>query len=271
MPKKIAARLYVSGPKDALKWAIAPFLEEAADTLGPDTRVPDPDDIRVFWQTSGIADMTDAERLEKFNVSRQTVHNWRAKGGDDLLRRSERIAIERDARIRQILTTTPNISSSIAAAHAQTRAQNVIRIAREMGITLAKNRKMPPNDELVKIAAGKTWREIADAVGLRLSSLRTYIYKDKALSEAIRAVRKAAPIGSKAHGKIPVQKIQAMGKRGVTAYLIAETLKVEYMTVRACLKRLEKEQENANQKRTRKQRATGNPVAGSDGGSVGQQ
>ena len=46
MPKKIAARLYVSGPKDALKWAIAPFLEDAADTLGPDTRVPDPDELR---------------------------------------------------------------------------------------------------------------------------------------------------------------------------------------------------------------------------------
>ena len=269
--KKPAARLYVAGPKDALKWAIAPFLEDVSDTLGPDTRVPDPDDIRVFWEQSGIADMTDAERVEKFKVSRQTVHNWRLKGGGDLLRRSEKVARDRDARIRQVLTTTPNISASIAAEHAHVRIEHVRRIAREMGLTLARNRKMPPNDELLRLAAGKTWRELADAVGVCLQSLRTYVYKDKALAEAMRAVRKPAPSGAAAHGKLPIEKIIRMGKRGMTAYAIAEALKLEHMTVRACLKRWEKEQASVNERKARRQLPSGDSVAGSDGGDAMQQ
>lgn len=265
-------RLYVAGYGAHMVYTLANSFKLAVETLGAGTRVPDSDDIRNFWKISNIASLTEKERMEKFGVSRQALHYWRRKGGTDLVCRADYDRLEREKRVLQVLTEHPGASAKEIAGIAKTSIALVRRVADANNIKLFTLRRMPTDEQLIELAAGKTWRELADAVGMRLACLRNYVYKNKALSEQIRKVRKPAPTGIKAAlNKVDLKKVRQMGQKGMTAYAIAEALKVEQMTIRAHLMRWGKERPDDFPPPYGKRLPPGKPVDGGHGGSERQQ
>ena len=237
-------RLYVAGAGEDLRYCTALNVEDAARMLGSDCRTANPDDLRTVWRLAKLESLSGREIRERLGVSRQTVDNWwwRAGGEGSLPRRSEFRAKEKIKKIRALVQAHPNQSVSTLAVATGVRADVVREVAAEVGVRLPTARKRPSDEELVAIAAGKTWQEFADAVGLQLSTLRTYIYARPKLSKAIRKVRAPQSKGGRAHGKIEPEKIVALHKEGHSAYRIAQIMKVEQMTVRHWLKRKAQEE-----------------------------
>lgn len=264
-------RLYVAGHGNYMVFTLATCLNEAKGTLGIDCRTPDSDDIRNFWKISGIANMTTKERLEKFNVSRQTVHHWRKKGGEDLKKRSDIVREEREKRIVAIIKKHPDKGVEAIAELANACTSTVRKVAAARGLKLASVKKMPSDDELVQLATGRTWREFAEAVGLKLATLRNHIYTRKELAERIRQVRKRAAMGHHSKGRINLKKVRKLGQMGMSAYMIAEKFKVEQMTIRAHLMKWGKEKPDEFFPPYGKRRPPGQSVDGSNGGIDGQQ
>lgn len=236
------ARLYVTGQSASLRWCVAPSLVEAMKKLGKDARVPDSDDMRFFWIKSGIAEMSIDERAATFGVSRQTLNNWRRKGGSDLQKVAEVRKGQKTRKCQQLLRDFPDLHMSELLHMTRLAAPQIRKIAADMGITIvSKHKKIPSDEELVKLANGRTWRELAEVAGVKLATLRAYIYSKPALADEVRKVRKAIPAGPVSQGKLDLIKVREMGKKGMTAYAIAEVLKCEMMTIRNHLKKWGKE------------------------------
>lgn len=268
--KRIIRRLYVAGKGKSMVWTMAHNMAEAAQKLNRECRVPNADDMRLFWTMSGIATMTAKERREKFGISRQAANYWRRKGGNDLPKRSTVDTQQRIDRVKKVFARFRRISAGEAAKLAHVTAPVVRQVAAEVGYKLATHRRIPEDSELVALATGRTWREFADAAGVRLATLRNYIYKKPELAEQIRRVRKAQPQGLAGAFKLDLQKVWTLGQRGVTAYAIAEEMKVENMTIRAHLMKWGKEYPDAFPPPYGNKRSTREPVAGGNGG-VGDQ
>ena len=238
----MARRLYVSGEGDKLNYCTASSREEALSWLGPNMRTPDPDDMRAFWRLAQIDSLTGAEIRKRFGVSRQTVCNWWKKaGGGDLPRRANHLEQQRLDKLKGVLLSSPPASASQVARQVNVSVSMVKQMAGELGVSLAQWQKRPSDAELIEMARGRTWLEFADAVGLKLSTLRTYIYARPELSEAIRKVRVPASTGVFAHGKLDREKALQLRKEGHSAYKIAQILRVEQMSVRHWLKRAAQE------------------------------
>ena len=263
----MARRLYVAGEGEALTYCTAPSLEEARVLLGQNCRTPDPDDLRMVWRLAKLDSLAGVELRERFGVSRQTVTNWWRKAGGEgqLSRRSEYKARERVTRIQNQILTMPEKPVSQVARAVGTTADTVREVASAIGVKLPTWRRRPSDKQLIELARGKTWFEFADAVGLKLATLRTYIYARPKLSRAIRKVRAPLASGGRAHGKIEPEKIVALHNEGHSAYRIAQILRIEQMSVRHWLKR--KAQEDSHG-RADDAAATASSVAGSDGGAV---
>ena len=262
-------RLYVTGSGDALTYCTAMSAEEAQQTLGTNCRTADPDDLRVVWRLAKIESMSKEEIQQTFGVSRQTVDNWwrRAGGAGMLPRRSEFRAKERRGRIAEVLKETPSVNASLVARRLGTTTAAVREVASELGMNLPRWHRRPSDKELVELAKGRTWMEFADAVGLKLATLRNYIYARPKLSRAIRKVRAPMANGSRSHGKIEPEKIIALHYEGHSAYKISQILRVEQMAVRHWLKRTALEGSNAP---SGDAAAVADSVAGSRGGAVNE-
>lgn len=260
-------RLYVSGSGDALTYCTANSAEEAQQTLGISCRTADPDDLRVVWRLAKMESLSKEEIRQKFGVSRQTVDNWwRRAGGAGLLpRRSEFRGQARRERIATVLRETPKVNASLVARKLGVTTSAVREVATAIGIQLPTWQRRPSDKELVELAKGKTWLEFADAVGLKLATLRNYIYARPRLSKAIRKVRAPMASGSRSHGKIEPEKLIALHYEGHSAYRISQILRVEQMAVRHWLKRraLEDSDEGANDSA-----AIADSVAGGGGRTV---
>ena len=264
------ARLYVCGHGRTLRWCVASSMKDAKANLQTESvRVPDPDDIRHFWNMSGIAALNANDQATTFGVSRQTVNNWRRKGNLKTVTQ-ERIASKAN-RCRMTIRTMPGLSICQVASMLRMSPKKVAEIAQECGMDIPFRmikRKMPTDDELLRMADGRTWREFADVAGVRMATLRHYIYAHPELAEAIRRVRKPVVAGRSNIPKLDLKKARALGKKGATAYTIAEQLKCEMMTIRAHLQRWGKESPDEFYEpygtRPRIKRS-GRVVAGSDG------
>jgi len=238
----MARRLYVYGVGDSMIYCTASSREEAQAQLGVDVRCPDPDDARNFWRLARVSELTGQEIREQFGVSRQTICNWWKKaGGGDLPRRADHLEQQRLNKLRGVLLSSPPTSASQVARQVNVSVSMVKQLAGEMGVSLAQWQKRPSDAELIEMAKGRTWLEFADAVGLKLSTLRTYIYARPELSEAIRKVREPARTGVHAHGKLDKEKVLQLRKEGHSVYMIAQILRVEQMSVRHLIRRLAQE------------------------------
>ena len=258
-------RIYVAGSGKDLVFCVVESREDAQLALGPGLRVPDPDDMRLVWKMAKLDTMTSEQATAMMGVSRQTINNWWHKaGGDGVLPRwSDHREMARRQRIRDGIIRSGSSPTQIAKKLG-TSIAHVKQLAQKMGVDLPRWQKRPTDEQLIELAKGKTWYELAEAAGMKLSSLRAYIYKNPDLSLAIAAVRKRSPSGKAGQGKIDVQKIRELRSLGYSAYRISQELRVEPMTIRHWFKRLAKE--DAANDRARKQRAFEDFVAGRNGG-----
>lgn len=257
-------RLYVAGDGDSIAFCIVESTEEAKLALGPNYRLPDPDDIRTVWRLAKLGELTGEEIRQRYGVSRQTVDNWwRKAGGEGLPRRSDHRAQDRVERVKEALVKLPGKRITLVARAAGTSINMVREVAEQLGVNVPKWHRRPSDKELIEIAKGKTWMEFADAVGLKLSTLRAYIYARPKLSKAISKVRASAT--KKIPGKkIDPQKVMQLHKEGYSAYKIAQVLKVEQMSVRHWIQKLREERSNDQ---ASDERTAADAVAGSGGGA----
>lgn len=253
-------RLYVAGEGESFRFDTAKSRVAAQRKLGSDVRTPNPDDCRQVWLQGRLYEMTAKEIQDRFHVSRQTVANWRARGGDGLMTASEHKMRVKVEAAQKALTSIEQPSAAQVAAVANLSIKLARQMANKLGVKLRGHRRMPSDEQLIELQRGCTWQELAAKSGMRLSTLRTYIYARPALSEAMRAVRKPAATGPSAHGTFPREKVRELYLKGVTPHVIAEELLVEQMTVRYWINKWRQEEDNA-------QARDGREVGGSVGGS----
>lgn len=258
-------RLYVAGHGKNITFCVALTREEAEAKLGKEYRLPDPDDLRSVWEVARLGELPIAEIRKRYGISRQTLHNWRRRAGSDGLTcwNEHQVKLRMDE-VKSVVLSMQGERVSVIAKKAGTSTSRVRAAAKELGLEIPSWSRRPSDKELVEIAKGKTWMEFADAVGLKLATLRSYIYARPKLSAAISKVRAKAPNGSHGHGKIDPDKILQLRREGLSAYKIAQILKVEQMSVRHWLQKLNKE---ASNDQARDQRETADSVAGGDGGA----
>lgn len=256
-------RLYVSGSGSFTKWATANTLQEAQQKLGPTTRTADDDDCRAVWMTERVFEMSEQEIREKFGVTRQTADLWRRRGGSDLPMRQGNHSIRAVRRILKALDDDLGNSKTKfrIMKDARVSAKTVEAFAEKMNYQLAPSKRRPSDEELIELQRGRTWHELANVVGIKLCSLRHYVYSKPELSKALRAVRASRTSGLAAHGLIPIEKIRELYEEGVSAYRISILLQLEQMTVRYWIRKWTKEDKNEQASQRRKTPAA---VAGSN-------
>lgn len=263
-------RLYVTGKGVLIEWTITNSLKEAREKLGEEARVATDEDCRYVYTKARFWEIPSDQIRERLGVSRQAVDGWRKRGGMDIPTRTQVRESTRNKRIREVLAKKEKISARDLAITANVNYKKVKDYAERAGLELTKWKRRPSDEELIEMQRGRTWRELADALGLRLSTLRTYIYRNKALSAALAAVRKKALTGKPAQKTLDTAAIRALYDKGMTPYMISETLKVEQMSVRYWTRRWKKEEEAANDKARNKRKAA-RPVEGSNAGAVRKQ
>lgn len=259
-------RLYVAGQGETMTYCTAANFEAGKLILGEGCRRPDPDDVRMVWKLAKLESMSFAEVREKFGVSRQTVDGWwRKAGGRGLQRRRERIEQDRATRVRAALLKHKGKAASRIALIANASVEDVRAMAEKLNIQLPAWHRRPSDEELVEIAKGKTWPEFAAAVGLRVSTLRAYVYSRPELSAKLREVRVSRRTGLKAPVRIDPLKVKRLHKKGLSAYAISLQLGVEQMAVRYWIQKLALG--GPNDSKTRNRRTAGPAVGSSDGGT----
>lgn len=252
MKRKKSNRLYVTGWGETLKHHLHIDRDELASSLpleeASSLRIPNPDDLRLLWRQLGLSQFTAAEVARKFDVSRQAVLVWREKAGitDEHVQSKKRA--EKKAELTRILQSAQSVAE--AAKLAGVSFGTAYRVAEKLGLEFVHRGKKRPSDaEIVKLAEGKTWRELADACGLKLQTLRHYVYGNEKLFARIKRKIKRQSTGQEAHGKIDVDKLVELHNAGASAYQIACHFGVETPSAVYWIKKLElkkKGDSNAN-------------------------
>lgn len=235
-PKTKQRRLWCVGEGDT--WRCVAETRAAAElVLGGPVRSATPDDCRRLWLDLRLHEKPVREVATMFGVTRQAIDIWRAKGGDDLPRRCDVIHDDVDARILPLLDPTKCITQ-IAAETGET-VYLLRTVARRHGIKLANGTtKKPSDEEIIRLAEGRTWRELANACGVHLATLRNYVYARPSLSAQVTARIRRQPSGPAAHGKVNGDVVRRMVDEGASVYAIAGHFAVEPMTVRHWMKKL---------------------------------
>jgi hypothetical protein len=234
--KKTQRRLWCVGEGDS--WRCVAETRSAAElALGDAVRSATPDDCRRLWLDLRLYEKPVREVATMFGVTRQAIDIWRAKGGDDLPRRCDSMHDEVDARILPLLDAT-KCATQLAAETGET-LYLISTVARRHGIKLKRGTvKKPSDDEIIRLAEGRTWRELAAACGVRLNTLRNYVYARPALSEKVGERIRRQPSGPASHGKVDLDVLRRLVAEGCSVYAIAQQLNVEQMTIRHWLKKL---------------------------------
>ena len=230
-------RLWCAGEGANWRWHVATSREDAVAALKLPVRSATPDDCRRLWIDLRLHEKTGNELTALFGVTRQAIDIWRAKGGDDLRRRSDALADEADARILPLLDAT---RSATQLAEETGESIYVLRtVARRNGIRLASGTtKKPTDDEIIRLAEGRTWRELAAACHITLPTLRNYVYARPTLSAQVCARITRQKNGPASHGKVDPEEILRLHTQGLSRYGIAERLGVEQMTITYWLAKL---------------------------------
>jgi len=235
-PRTRLRRLWCAGEGES--WRCVAETRAAAElALGGPVRSATPDDCRRLWLDFRLHKLPVREVATMFGVSRQAVDIWRAKGGDDLPRRCDVMHEDDDARVLTLLDPTKCITQ-LAAETGET-AHLLRTVARRHGIVLPRGTvKKPTDDEIVRLAGGRTWRELAAVCHITLPTLRNYVYARPQLSAQVTARIRRQPSGPASHGKVDGDVLRRMVAEGSSVYAIAKHLQVEPMTVRHWLKKL---------------------------------
>jgi hypothetical protein len=238
-PKKKtkAVRLFCVGEGESWRYAMLSSKNLAVKTLGPSARLADSDDVRHLWQIEKLYELTVEQLEAKFGVSRQAIDLWKKKGGEDLKSRSDYLREQAAAKVLAALDTSKTPSE--IAKETGVSLYFVKEIAEARGVDLAfKGQKKPSDEEIVRLAEGRNWRELADACGVVLPTLRHYIYKNPELQARVCPLLVRQTAGGNAHGKVDVEEMVNLHEQGASAYELSKRYQVEVVTIIYWLKKL---------------------------------
>lgn len=231
-------RLWCAGEGVNWCWHVTEKREDAVTELKLPVRSATPDDCRQLWIELRLHEKTGKQLEALFGVTRQAIDIWRAKGGDDLLRRSEALVDEADARLLPLLDVTKSVTQLAEETGESIHALRVV--ARRNGVTLTSGtKKKPCDEEIIRLSEGRTWRELAAACHITLPTLRNYVYARPTLSAQVCARITRQTNGPASHGKVDPEEIRRLHTQGMSRYAIAERLGVEQMTITHWLKKLD--------------------------------
>lgn len=259
-------RLYCIGSGSLVKWVTCENLKQAKKELGPKARTATDEDCRAIWLLERMWEYSQEELRERFKISKQAAAKWRLRAGDDLPTRSDQAEAIRAKRIRVVLKELKDPCFSSLVKESGVSKKILREYVDKTGLHLRTHRRRPPDDELIELQRGRTWRELAEVTGLQLNTLRQYVYNRPVLARAMAAVRVNAPTGKKAHKASQVTDIRRMYEEGKSAHTIAESLRIEQVSVLYWFTKWKKEQAHD-------QSTDGQPpdplVAGGNDGSAG--
>lgn len=227
------SRLFCSGLGAGRKFVVAESLAVAEERLAGDARLVTADDLRLFWQLECLDGLTCQAVADRFAVTKQTASNWRRRAfGDDGRLEASRERHEMIARLTEKGMTTREIIELSGASKSI-----VYNVARRNGLKLKRSapyQKRPEDGELLKLAKGKTWRELAAACGVRLATLRMYLYARPELMSKVR------PLLVLHQNKVRLtdEQVRQMWLDGQSAYKISEATGASQMAVYARLHKL---------------------------------
>lgn len=186
-------RLFVSDGVSGRNYVLAETTL-AARLLEPGAVAASDAQVRDFL--SELGDESTSELVRRLRVSRQTLHHWRRRAGLRSAPAPTRglLSLARD---RAILDAIRDGASVVEAARAAGCSESTVRrIARAANVKPAPLNPYPADAELVELARGKTWTDLAAALGRRETAARAWIYARPKLARAVRAVMvRRAPEG----------------------------------------------------------------------------
>ena len=230
-------RLWCAGKGVDWRWHVATSREDAVAALKLPVRSATPDDCRQLWIDLRLHEKTGKQLEALFGVTRQAIDIWRAKGGDDLLRRSDALVDEADARLLPLLDVAKSVTQLAEETGESIYALRLV--AKRNGIKLTSGTtKKPCDEEIIRLAEGRTWRELAAVCHITLPTLRNYVYAHPKLSAQVCARITRQTNGPASHGKVDPEEIRRLHAQGMSRYAIAERLRVEQMTITHWLKKL---------------------------------
>lgn len=130
-----------------------------------------------------VADVPTSELASRFRVSRQTIHHWRRRAAIKSPPPSSRV--DTVAILDQLRAGASVLSVSRSSGWSESTIRRVARTAR---VRPAPVNPYPTAEELVELARGKTWTDLAAALGRCLKTVRAWIYARPNLARSVRAV-----------------------------------------------------------------------------------
>ena len=230
-------RMFCAGHLQSLKYGMCEDRVEAKAKLGPDAHLPDPDEMRHIWMAEKLYELDTDGIKAKLGISRQAVSQWRKKAGVDLPNRQ---AHQRQVRIDRILEVMDESKTAAEIAEeAEASVDEVKDVAQQLGMTLLnKGQKKPEDDEIIRLAKGRTWKELAAACNVTLATLRNYVYARPDLRSKVCEHIVYEAQGNPTHGKIDVDVLLEMYGKGVSAFKIAQHFDTQTIAVIYWLKKL---------------------------------
>lgn len=230
-------KMFCSGAGTSFRYVMAETKAEATKVFGATARLPDSDDMRRIWFENHLHEK-DTEAIQAmFGISRQALSLWRQKAGADVPRYRDHMAQQTRDNIR--LALNPSKSAAEIAEELGTTSTLVREIAEQEGVVLPqKHVKKPSDPEIVKLAKGRTWRQLAEACNVTVQTLQHYIYAKPELAKQVKANIVYEDSGSLAHGRMNVDRLIELNSQGRSAYGIAKEMGVQCMTVIYWLKKL---------------------------------
>lgn len=230
-------KLFCSGAGSSFQHGMFESKVQARQILGVEAHLPDPDELRHIWMSEKLYELNTGEIEAKLGVSRQAVSQWRKKAGLDLPRLTDHQRELRHDRIRAALSgdkTAKEIASELG-----TTAKEVKFVAAQQGVTLRdKSHKKPTDEEIIRLAVGKTWRELAEVCNVSLYTLRNYVYADPDLRKKVCGNLVSEQMGAPTHGRVDVDEMLRMYGEGASPFKIAAHFGTQPMSIIYWLKKL---------------------------------
>lgn len=222
----------------SLRFGLYVGKAEAVKELGPDARYPDPDELRHYWMAERLYELSTDQIQKKLGVTRQAVSQWRKKAGADLPVRTDYHKGLRADKIRGALDATKSANEIAGELHVS--AKEVREIARQQGIKLpVKNKKKPSDEEIIELARGRTWRELARLCNVSMYTLRNYVYGKPELRGKVCGNLTRELSGGGSHGKVDADELVTLYREGWTVFKLAAHFQTQPMNIIYWLKKLE--------------------------------
>jgi len=150
-----------------------------AKALEPTAEPASPADVARFLELY-VSGRQTADVTKELGISRQALHVWKGRAGADL---------DPAPSIRQLVVERVKrgeTAQEIGSALNRTR-ETICRIARQAGVPVKRN-GYPTYAEMIAMATGRTWSDLAAMLKRNLRTIRGYVYARPNLARELRAV-----------------------------------------------------------------------------------